>query len=260
MHVSTCQVPRSLWIKNSHHDNDRLLKLVERQLALDFNEPQHDTDMRLSSREQEMLKRQQSSVKRVAGGKYEIGLLWKIDPSALADNRAMALGSLKSLGKKLLRDRDRLDKYKTFIDEMVTQEQAECVPLTSEALRKVACGSALILKDGVWYLIHHDVGPKFRVVFNGAASYAGKSLNSCLDKGPEHTSTLLGALLRWRTYAYAASGDIKGMFYHVSLPENDRDQVRFLWWENGDPTQPIVEYRLSHQVPGLGWAKMHQKF
>ena len=99
MHVSTCQVHRSLRIKDSHHDNDRLLKLVERQLALDFNEPQHDTDMRLSSREQEMLKRQQSSVKRVTSGKYEIGLLWKIDPSALADNRAMALGSLKSLGK-----------------------------------------------------------------------------------------------------------------------------------------------------------------
>ena len=102
----------------------------------------------------------------------------------------------------------RLLQYKAFIDGMVAELQAELALLTSgrpviDALEKMI----------VWYLLHHDVGPKFRVVFNGAAVFAGSCLNSCLDKGPEHTSTLLGALIRCRTYAKAASGDIKGMFY-----------------------------------------------
>ena len=41
------------------------------------------------------------------------------------------------------------------------------------------------------------------------------------------------------------------MFYNVGIPESDRDYMRFLWFKDGDPTKEMVEYRLTHQVPGL---------
>ena len=229
-----------------NYDDDKLMRIVERQLALDFNEPQHAIELELSRREREILKWQQESVSRLANGRYEIGLLWKKPKTTLPNNRAMAYSSLKSLGRKLLKNPSRLSQYKLFIDGMVTKSQAELAPLTSGAPVLSS-----LLEMVVFYLLHHDVGPKFRVVFNGAAKFAGCSLNNCLSKGPEHTSTLLGALLRWRAYAKAAGGDIKSMFYNVSLPESERDVVRFLWWTDGDPTKEIIEYRLCHQIPGL---------
>lgn len=227
-------------------DENRLLRLIEQHLALDFNEPQHSTTSELSVREREILKVQQDSVKRLPSGRYEISMLWKKSPSTLPNNRSMAYSSLQSLGKKLMKNPTRLSQYKSFIDGMVASSQAESAPLTSGPPVDLALQTLV-----VWYLLHHDVGPKFRVVFNGAAAFSGHSLNSCLHKGPEHTSTLLGSLIRWRAYSKAASGDIKGMFYNVSLPPAERDTVRFLWWMDGDPTKPVTEYRLSHQVPGL---------
>ena len=87
--------------------------------------------------------------------------------------------------------------------------------------------------------------------FNGAAPFQGKCLNDFLDKGPEHTISLLGTVLRFRRDRYAVTADIKGMFYNIRIPESDRDFMRFLWFQDGNPDNPIVEYRLTHQVPGL---------
>ena len=51
-----------------------------------------------------------------------------------------------------------------------------------------------------WFLPHHPVLEKFRVVFSGKAPYQGHCLNDYLDKGPEHTSSLLGTLF-WNKVA-----------------------------------------------------------
>ena len=159
-----------------------------------------------------------------------------------------------------------LRKYGAFLDAMIEQGQSERAPQgagdRSDARPRVPpeeprnsapahTGGGPLGGRGVWYLVHHPVGPKFRVVFDGAAEFEGQALNRYLDKGPEHTSTLLGAFIRWRTYAKAACADIKGMFYNVSLPPEERDCVRYLWWQDGDPKKPVREYRLTHQVPGL---------
>ena len=218
--------------------DEELLTLVRRSLALDFDEPQH-TRMRQPSRvEQKMLTRQKASIK-LRNGRYEVALLWKHNSSALPNNYVMAYRCLQHLGRRLVADKVLLEKYKDFINKLIENNQAEIAPT------KLSYGI------GVWYLTHHPVLKKFRVVFNGKAAFGGKALNSCLDKGPEHTSTLLGTLLRFRQYKYAVTADIKGMFYNVSVPDQERDFLRFLYWEAGDPTKPVVEYRLSHQVPGL---------
>ncbi len=38
--------------------------------------------------------------------------------------------------------------------------------------------------------------------------------------------------------------DIESMFYRVKVPDKDADLLRFLWWPEGDLTQPLVEYRM----------------
>ena len=40
-------------------------------------------------------------------------------------------------------------------------------------------------------------------------------------------------------------GDVQSMFHQVSVPEEDRDLLRFLWWPKGDFTKKLEEYRMT---------------
>lgn len=56
--------------------------------------------------------------------------------------------------------------------------------------------------DITWYLPHHPLlspnkPEKLRIVFNAVAEYKGTSLNKNLIQGPNTTSSLVGALLRF---------------------------------------------------------------
>ena len=39
--------------------------------------------------------------------------------------------------------------------------------------------------------------------------------------------------------------DIKSMFHQFYITEEQRDLLRFLWWENGNPDENVVEYRMK---------------
>ena len=214
-----------------------ILEKVRQAYAIDYSEPQHMQRKLLSRTEKVMLQRQQETF-RIVDGRCIVGKLWKKSPHDLPQNRWMAEQSLRQLGRRLLANPPLLKQYQDFINKLVGNNQA-----------KIAA-APLGDRPG-WFLIHHPVLSKFRVVFNGKAACNGQSLNDYLDKGPEHTSSLLGTLLRFRQGRYAASADIKGMFYNVGIPEADQNFMRFLWWKDGDPKRPIVEYCLDHQVPGL---------
>ena len=214
-----------------------ILEIVRRAYAIDYSEPQHSRKKLMSRVGREMFQRQRESY-RVVDGRCEVGKLWRQSPHTLPDNRWMAVRSLEQLRRRLKKDGKLLSQYQQFFDKMVTNDQAE---IAEEPL-----GS----RPG-WFLLHHPVLAKFRVVFNGAAPFQGKCLNDFLDKGPEHTNSLLGTVLRFRRDRYAVTADIKGMFYNIRIPEADRDFMRFLWFQDGNPDNPIVEYRLTHQVPGL---------
>lgn len=82
-----------------------------------------------------------------------------------------------------------------------------------------------------WFIPHHMVyhNNKPRIVFNCSFNYRQASLNKNLLPGPVLGSTLLGVLLRFREYAVAISGDIRGMFHQVRLLPEDQPLLRFLW-------------------------------
>ena len=113
-----------------------------------------------------------------------------------------------------------------------------------------------IEKEGrVWYIPHHGVyhqkkPGKIRVVFDCSASYMGVSLNGQLLQGPDMTNSLLGVLLRFRGEEVAVQGDIESMFHQVSVPKEDRDFLRFLWWENGDLDSEPKIFRMKVHIFG----------
>nr|XP_054771042.1 uncharacterized protein LOC129278942 [Lytechinus pictus] len=44
--------------------------------------------------------------------------------------------------------------------------------------------------------------------------------------------------------------DIEGMFSQIRVPKNDRDLMRFLWWDQGDIQKPLSEFRMKVHVFG----------
>ena len=235
--VNTAQITQGSCERPPPEGESEILEKVRTTFALDFSEPQHSRQKLLSRTGQLMLQKQQETF-QIVNGRCEVGKLWRKSPEHLPNNRWMAEMSVKRLARRLQSDPKLLAQYQEFIWKLMTNNQAD--------IPKELLGG----RSG-YFLLHHPVLDKFRVVFNGAARYKGLCLNDFLDKGPEHTSTMLGVLLRFCRDRYAVTADIKGMFYNVRIPESDRDYMRFLWFEDGDPTKSIVEYRLTHQVPGL---------
>lgn len=104
--------------------------------------------------------------------------------------------------------------------------------------------SAMMEDCGTFHIMefYHPQKKKIRVVFDCAASYRGVSLNQELLQGPDLTSSLFGVMQRFRQERIALMADIKGMFNQVRVPKEDRDLLRFLWWEDGDISKPVQVY------------------
>ena len=68
-----------------------------------------------------------------------------------------------------------------------------------------------------------------RIVFDASSKSDRLSLNDRLYKGPQLTPLLYDILLRFRTFIFALTGDRQSAFLEISIKENDRDYIRFLW-------------------------------
>ena len=181
-------------------------------------------------------------------GHYVMDIPFKDSDVRLADNKRMALYRLKSLGRKLDKNSDLKDKYSNGINDLLKKGYAAKVPEQDTGR-----------SDGkVWYLPHHPVvnpnKDKIRIVFDCAAKYGGYSLNDVVLQGPDLTNKLVGVLMRFRMRRVCVMADIEAMFYQCHVSPQQQDVLRFLWWTNGDDSQPIGEYRLLVHVFGGTWS------
>ena len=82
---------------------------------------------------------------------------------------------------------------------------------------------------------------KIRVMFDRSAKFGSVSLNDYLLTGPNVMNGMVGVLCRFRKEEVALAADIQSIFCLFLVKEKDRDVLRFLWWEEGDISKPIVE-------------------
>ena len=185
---------------------------------------------------------------QIVDGHYQFDIPFKTDPPELPDNKYLAERRLDSLGRRLGRDPDLLTKYKATIEDLLEKGYAEPVP---DAELEGDIGTT-------WYLPHHSVvnpnKSKIRVVFDCSAEYRGTSLNQNVLQGPDLTNGLLGVLLRFRQERIAIMADIEGMFHQVKVTPSHRNVLRFLWWEDGNPSKKIKVYRMTAHLFGGVWS------
>ena len=110
----------------------------------------------------------------------------------------------------------------------------------------------------VHYLPHHAVirrdkeTTKLRIVYDASCKSNGTSLNDCLYTGPVLSQKILDIILRFRTHRKAFAGDIEKAFLNVSVTEEDRDVLRFLWVDDVKKKTPeVIVLRFARVVFGV---------
>ena len=110
----------------------------------------------------------------------------------------------------------------------------------------------------VHYLPHHAVlredkaTTKLRIVYDTSSKTCGPSLNDCLYTGPKFGQRIMDILLRFRTHRVAVAADIEKYFLMISVREEDRDVLRFLWVKDLKSDVPdVTVLRFTRVVFGV---------
>ena len=219
--------------------------VVSKFFEQDFSESKDLNKIGLSYEDKRFLKIAGHGVRYTDNGHYELPLPFKASNLLLPDNRHVAMRHLIRLKHKFASDPKYKQEYVDFMEKMISHGYAEKV--LSEQREEGKPGQ-------VWRIPHHGVRhPKkntIRCVFNCSHEYMGESLNKHLLQGPDLTNNLVGVLCRFRKEPIAFTCDIESMFYQVRVAEDDRDYLRFLWWEKGDTSKVPVEFRMTVHLFG----------
>ncbi|XP_037518120.1 uncharacterized protein LOC119394892 [Rhipicephalus sanguineus] len=168
--------------------------------------------------------------------RYEVAVPCKEpDIELIEDNYLVARNRLQSLVRRLSTKKGLLERYDHAIRQYADSGHAEVV-----SKRKPN-------EERTYYMPHREViredslTTKLRVVFD-ASSHARdqKSLNDCLQTGPNLNPQLLQVLMRFRWYKVPMTADIEKAFLQVGVRPQDRDLFRFLWFAE-KPTLPFRE-------------------
>ena len=152
---------------------------------------------------------------------YEVGLLWQ-GPDRPEDNKRQAVSSAVSLRRGLLK-KNNLESYENVL--MKEYQELDAIEKEPEP------------EHSGYYMPHHAVvreaaaTTKLRVVFNASASQKGDlSLNEVIEPGPSLLPNLPGLLMLLREYRCAVQADIRKAFFMISVKEEDRRFLRFVWF------------------------------
>lgn len=252
--IVACQVPENL-VEDGSHSGQLLMSFqtrtkevisqsdVANMMELDFNDS-HCGKTSLSYNDRLFLTTLREGV-RMIEGHYIMPLPFSSKRPCLPNNRELALHRLRHLRRKMSKDSQYKRHYFDFMNDIIKKGHAEKVP-----------SSDLKVDDGsVWYIPHHGVyhpkkKDKIRIVFDCSAKFQGTALNDHLLQGPDLTNTLVGVLCRFRKEPVAFMCDIEQMFHQFRVNVEDRNYLRFLWWENENYWSNPIEYRMCVHLFG----------
>ena len=215
-------------------ENDELESQVKRFWELE--------SLGIKKFEQSFYEEYLNTISRNEYNRYEVRLPFKENHPLIHDNFALCKRRLLTLHRKL---KDNPDLLKGYNNIFIEQKQNEII---EEVMSPGKPGET-------HYIPHHPVirgdktTTKIRIVFDACARDNGPSLNDCLYKGPHLTPLLYDILLRFRSHVVALTSDIEKAFLQINVNANDRDYLRFLWFDNILPDQPkIVRNRFARVV------------
>ena len=246
LHISNFQLAQA---REEAGQLQKLEDMVKSSIDMDFPERLVDSKKEPSVEDKQLEEIISKSLKLV-DGHYQCDLPFRDPACKLLDNKGQAMDRLMSLKKKLRNNLTFHHDYTKFMDALIERGYAEKVTETTNNSNK---------QVSQWYMLHHGIyipnkPGKIRVVFYCSAKTKGVSLNDVLPPGPVLMNTVVDVLLRFRQQPVGLMGDIKGMFFQVRVSEHHRGFLRYLWFPDGDTSQPPEVYRLkSHRFGAVSF-------
>ncbi|KAH9393404.1 hypothetical protein TYRP_021743 [Tyrophagus putrescentiae] len=172
---------------------------------------------------------------------YTVGLP-KRATDKLADNFRNAWAQVMALRRKL-KATGQYDAYDEVIKEYITKGYAEVAPKGYPS-----SGTYTIPHHAVWR--KEATKTKCRVVFNASSTVPGQlSLNQCLEKGEPINADIWAVTMRFRLAPIVLVTDLVKAFSQIQIKEEDRDLLRYLWFDGPDDASPTV-YRMKSVIFG----------
>ncbi|GFX19857.1 uncharacterized protein TNCV_1434181 [Trichonephila clavipes] len=172
---------------------------------------------------------------RTKEGKYVIYKPLKEEPSYLDSSKDIVLKRFGSLRNRLARDENYLNLYREFLRDY--EKLGHVKEVTNE-----------IEPEITYYATHHGIyrpeksTTKLRVVFNcSSLTDNGISLNDIQYNGGVIQEDLYAQMLRFRTYTYAFTADIKTMYRTILINPKQRNLQRIVWCESENESPKIYE-------------------
>ena len=108
-------------------------------------------------------------------------------------------------------------------------------------------------QDKCWYLpFFVSRQDKPRVVFDGAATFKGVSLNDGVLPGVNLLNGLVEVLTRFRLGKYACMADLSKCFFQISMPREQQDLFRLMWYDKNDIDNGHLQvFRFCRHVWGI---------
>lgn len=173
---------------------------------------------------------------REPNGRYVVTIPIHPKCKGLGDSKIIAKKQFYQLERRFQRNPDLKQKYVEYMRE-------------NQALGYMQPANEPKPGELCYWLPHHAVIKKFRVVLNGSAKTTnGESLNSIQMKGPKLQFDAQLQTMRFRRHKYAVATDITKMFNRIGLNIDQWNLHRIFWRESEN--EPLKEYVMSVVIFG----------
>ena len=207
-----------------------------------FATTKRDDEPGLSIEDHEFVELMDQEFHRGEDGNWVGPLPFRKGRPRLPNNMPQAENRAKTLDYNLKKNPLKKEHFLAFMGDILNSGYAERAPPLEQG-------------EECWYLplfgVYHPKKPdQLRGVFDASAQFDGISLNNVLLTGPDLTNNLLEILIRFRREPIAIVADIRKMFYGFQVQEGHRNFLRFLWYADNNPDNPLIEYRMCVHVFG----------
>ena len=109
----------------------------------------------------------------------------------------------------------------------------------------------ILMKNGTYHFLSLRRA-KPRVVYDGAATVGGESLNRAVLAGENLLNGLVDVLMRFRMGKYACVADVSKCFFQIKLPRDQQDWFHIIWFkDNNIDSGEIQIFRFTRHVWGI---------
>ena len=208
-----------------------------------ISEPSANADVKTESFE--------INVKR-NGDRYEVKLPWKEDCLPSSNGYHLCESRLRSLHQRLRREPPLLSEYNNIIQDQLKTGIVEVV--APEDLKNDNNKTRSHYHPHLAVVRKDRETTKVRVVYGGSpkASKKERSLNDCLQTGPSLLPHVFNMIANFRKNIVGLTADIEKAFLMVGIQDDQRDFLRFLWFDDPSLENPkIIHLKFTRLVFGL---------